>query len=61
MATNVDRTTTAIGANRGMSASPTLAEALTILNDAAALFVTRDGLIYVSDWNAGLNVLEYRG
>jgi hypothetical protein len=27
----------------------------------ADLFVTRDGLIYVSDWNAGLNVLEYRG
>jgi len=28
---------------------------------SADLFVTRDGLIYVSDWNAGLNVLEYRG
>jgi hypothetical protein len=27
----------------------------------ADLFVTRDGLIYVSDWNAGLHVLEYRG
>jgi hypothetical protein len=28
---------------------------------SADLFVTREGLIYVSDWNAGLNVLEYRG
>ena len=28
---------------------------------SADLFVTRDGLIYVSDWNAGLNVLEYKG
>ena len=28
---------------------------------SADLFVTRDGVIYVSDWNAGLNVLEYRG
>ena len=28
---------------------------------SADLFVTRDGLIYVSDWNAGLNVLEYQG
>jgi hypothetical protein len=27
---------------------------------SADLFVTRDGLVYVSDWNAGLNVLEYR-
>ena len=27
----------------------------------ADLFVTRDGLIYVSDWNAGLNVLQYEG
>ncbi len=25
---------------------------------SADLFVTRDGLIYVSDWNAGLNVLD---
>lgn len=24
-------------------------------------YVTRDGLIYVSDWNAGLHVLEYAG
>jgi hypothetical protein len=28
---------------------------------SADLFVTREGLIYVSDWNAGLNVLEYKG
>jgi len=24
-------------------------------------YVTRDGIIYASDWNLGLNVLEYRG
>jgi hypothetical protein len=24
-------------------------------------YVTRDGLMYVSDWNAGLNVLQYEG
>jgi hypothetical protein len=27
----------------------------------ADLFVTKEGLIFVSDWNAGLNVLEYKG
>jgi hypothetical protein len=27
----------------------------------ADIFVTRDGLIYASDWNAGLNVLQYEG
>ena len=25
------------------------------------LFVQKDGLIFVSDWNAGLNVLQYEG
>jgi hypothetical protein len=24
-------------------------------------YVTREGLLYVSDWNAGLHVLEYMG
>jgi hypothetical protein len=28
---------------------------------AADVFVTTDGLLYVSDWNAGLHVLEYEG
>jgi hypothetical protein len=28
---------------------------------SADLFVTKEGLMYVSDWNAGLNVLEYKG
>ena len=28
---------------------------------AADIFVAKDGLIYVSDWNAGLNVLQYEG
>jgi len=28
---------------------------------SADIFVTTDGLIYVSDWNAGLNVLQYEG
>src|SRR6185503_12005049 len=28
---------------------------------SADVFVTTDGLIYVSDWNAGLNVLQYEG
>jgi hypothetical protein len=28
---------------------------------SADIFVARDGLIYVSDWNAGLNVLQYEG
>jgi hypothetical protein len=28
---------------------------------SADIFVTKDGLIYVSDWNAGLNVLQYEG
>jgi hypothetical protein len=23
--------------------------------------VTTDGLVYVSDWNSGLNVLQYEG
>jgi hypothetical protein len=27
----------------------------------ADIFVAKDGLIYVSDWNAGLNVLQYEG
>src|SRR5438552_70492 len=27
----------------------------------ADIYVTRDGLIYVTDWNAGLHVLEYQG
>jgi hypothetical protein len=28
---------------------------------SADIFVTKDGLIYVSDWNAGLNVLQFEG
>jgi hypothetical protein len=28
---------------------------------SADIFVTTDGLMYVSDWNAGLNVLQYEG
>jgi hypothetical protein len=24
-------------------------------------YVSKDGIIYLSDWNAGLNVLEYKG
>jgi len=24
-------------------------------------YVTKDGLIFATDWNAGLHVLEYRG
>jgi len=28
---------------------------------AADIYVTIDGLLYVSDWNAGLNVLQYEG
>jgi hypothetical protein len=28
---------------------------------AADIHVTRDGLIYASDWNTGLHVLEYPG
>jgi hypothetical protein len=27
----------------------------------AALYVTPDGLMYVSDWNAGVHVLQYEG
>ena len=27
----------------------------------ADVYVTTDGLMYVSDWNAGLNVLQYQG
>jgi hypothetical protein len=27
----------------------------------ADLWVSKEGLIYVSDWNAGLNILEYKG
>ncbi len=27
----------------------------------ADIYVTTDGLLYVSDWNAGLNVLQYEG
>jgi len=25
------------------------------------IYVTRDGLIYATDWNAGLHVLQYEG
>jgi hypothetical protein len=28
---------------------------------SADVYVSTDGLLYVTDWNAGLNVLEYRG
>ena len=28
---------------------------------AADIYVTTDGLMYISDWNAGLNVLQYEG
>jgi hypothetical protein len=28
---------------------------------SADIYVTKDGLVYVSDWNAGLNVLQYEG
>src|SRR5881296_3372397 len=28
---------------------------------SADIYVTTDGLLYVSDWNAGLNVLQYEG
>jgi hypothetical protein len=28
---------------------------------SADIFVTKEGLIYTSDWNAGLNVLQYEG
>jgi hypothetical protein len=28
---------------------------------AADILVTNDGLVYVTDWNAGLNVLQYEG
>ena len=28
---------------------------------SADIFVTKEGLIYVTDWNAGLNVLENKG
>jgi hypothetical protein len=28
---------------------------------AADIYVTASGLMYVSDWNAGLNVLQYEG
>jgi hypothetical protein len=27
----------------------------------ADIFVTKEGLVYVSDWNAGLHVLQYEG
>ena len=27
----------------------------------ADVYVTRDGLMYASDWNAGLHALEYQG
>lgn len=27
----------------------------------ADIFVTTDGLMFVSDWNAGLHVLQYQG
>lgn len=34
---------------------------VTLAAKTADLYVTTDGLIYATDWNAGLNVLEYRG
>jgi hypothetical protein len=27
----------------------------------ADLFVTKEGLMFVSDWNAAMHVLEYKG
>jgi hypothetical protein len=29
--------------------------------NSADILVTTDGLVYVTDWNAGLNVLQYEG
>jgi hypothetical protein len=34
---------------------------VTLAAKTADIYVTRDGLIYASDWNAGLHVLEYQG
>jgi hypothetical protein len=28
---------------------------------SADIYVTTEGLVYVTDWNAGLNVLQYEG
>ena len=28
---------------------------------AADIYIASDGLMYISDWNAGLNVLQYEG
>ncbi len=36
-------------------------DGVTILDASADIYVTRDGLIYASDWNAGRHVLEYQG
>jgi hypothetical protein len=30
-------------------------------NTRRELFVTTEGLMFVSDWNAGMHVLEYKG
>ena len=34
---------------------------VTLAAKTADLFVMPDGLMYVTDWNAGLNVLQYEG
>jgi hypothetical protein len=34
---------------------------VTLAAKTADLFVTTDGLIFATDWNAGLNVLQYLG
>jgi hypothetical protein len=34
---------------------------VTLAAKTADLYVMPDGLMYVTDWNAGLNVLQYEG
>jgi hypothetical protein len=34
---------------------------VTLAAKTADILVTKEGLIYATDWNAGLHVLEYKG
>jgi len=44
-------------ANEAGGSSPNVAVAA----QTCDVYVTPDGIMYVSDWNAGLHVLEYQG
>ena len=47
--------------NCAPSAGSTRHDTRLLAAKSADILVTTDGLVYVTDWNAGLNVLQYEG